>query len=134
MFIARAGEAAWASTSSRTGRRATEKGGMDPRELIAIARGAGRSSLNEADGKRLLAAFGVPVPRFAVVAESRDVATDGLAGPFAVKVLSQDVLHKSDAGGVALNVDNVSAAIERIARQPAVQRARVDGYLVEEMC
>ena len=107
---------------------------MNSRELIATARGAGRSSLSEADGKRLLAAFGVSVPRFIVVADSRDVATDGMAGPFAVKVLSQDILHKSDAGAVALKVENVAAAIDKIAQQPAVREARVDGYLVEEMC
>jgi acyl-CoA synthetase (NDP forming) len=57
-----------------------------------------------------------------------------MQGPFAVKVLSPDILHKSDAGGVVLNVRNPKEAIEKIAAQEAVKRARVDGYLVEEMC
>src|SRR5437870_10320588 len=131
MSIAHAGEAASASTSSRTGRRATEKSGVDPRELIAAARLAGRASLNEADGKRLLADFGVAVPRFSVVSSAQNMVD--MSAPFAVKVLSQDIVHKSDVGAVVLNVESVEAvaeAIEKIARQPAVQGARVDGYLV----
>ena len=112
---------------------------MDPRELIAAARLAGRASLNEADGKRLLAAFGVAVPRFSVIsgAESLASALQGMAAPFAVKVLSQDILHKSDAGAVILDAagpDAVRAALSSIASQPQVLNARVDGYLVEEMC
>ena len=54
---------------------------MDPRELIAGARAAGRLSLSEADGKRMLARFGVPVPRFAVArtADDAESCLDGMA-------------------------------------------------------
>lgn len=112
---------------------------MHPKDLIRNAREAGRRSLNEADGKRLLAAFGVPVPKFAIASGIEDVDStiNGMTGPFAVKVLSQDILHKSDAGAVILNVgtgDAVRAAVNAIARRPKVRDARVDGYLVEEMC
>jgi acyl-CoA synthetase (NDP forming) len=107
--------------------------------LIAKARDAGRSALNEADGKRLLGACGIAIPRFAVAAGPADVETtlDGMVAPFAVKVLSQDILHKSDAGGVVLNVsgrDGVRAAVTSIQMQERVRAARVDGYLIEEMC
>lgn len=112
---------------------------MDPRELIAGARAAGRLSLSEADGKRMLARFGVPVPRFAVARNADDAESclDGMAAPFAVKVLSQDVLHKSDAGAVILGAaspEAVRGAIVAIGQQPKVRRARVEGFLVEEMC
>ena len=112
---------------------------MIPRELIARARAAGRRSLNEADGKRLLGAFGVPVPRFAVAAsvDEVDAAIEELSAPFAVKVLSQDILHKSDAGAVILgaaNADAVHRAIDTIARRARQRQARVDGFLIEEMC
>jgi len=108
-------------------------------ELIHQARRSGRSFLGEADGKRLLSAYGVPVPEFAVAPLPGDAAAavDGLAGPFAVKVLSPDILHKSDVGGVVLGVPDlagVRAAIESIAAKPGVRAARVDGYLVERMC
>lgn len=112
---------------------------MRATELIHEARRLGRTFLVEADGKRLLSTFGVPVPEFAVAPRAADAEAviDGMAGPFAVKVMSQDILHKSDVGGVLLGVQDaagVRAAIEAIAARPAVRAARVDGFLVERMC
>ena len=112
---------------------------MEMLDGITAARALQRRSLNEAEGKRLLARFGIPVPRFVTVPDAYAVASaiDGLRGPFAVKVLSQDILHKSDAGGVMLgaaDADAVRDAIMTIASRPEVRSARVDGYLVEEMC
>ncbi len=106
---------------------------------IAAARAVQRRSLNEADGKRLLARFGVPVPRFVTVPDAQAVAgaINGLRGPFAVKVMSQDILHKSDAGALMLGARDAHAvrdAIAAIGSRPQVRGARVDGYLVEEMC
>jgi len=108
-------------------------------DLIAAARGADRSSLNEADGKRVLAGYGIPVPRFVTIAgrDAVPATLNGMRGPFAVKVLSPDILHKSDAGAVILGAADASAvrdAIAAIAGKPAVRVASVDGYLVEEMC
>jgi acyl-CoA synthetase (NDP forming) len=108
-------------------------------DLIAAARAAGRGSLSEADGKRVLAHFGVAVPRFVTLSGGRAAATalQGLHGPFAVKVLSPDILHKSDAGGVALGATDAAAvadAIAAMASQPQIRNAQVEGYLVEEMC
>ena len=61
-----------------------------------------------------------------------------MPGPLAVKVLSHDILHKSDAGGVVLNVTGSRRCARRhcLDRQPTpgAQAARVDGYLVERMC
>jgi len=107
--------------------------------MIGKARAAGRRALTEADAKTLLASCGVPVPRFVVIEREADVDArlDGMSGPFAVKVMSQDILHKSDAGGIVLDAmgsEGTRAAIASIARQPQVQAARVDGYLVEPMC
>jgi acyl-CoA synthetase (NDP forming) len=111
---------------------------VDTMDLLRSAREAGRRSLNEADGKRVLASFGVPVPAFTTVSVGDDVAAAvrGMHAPFAVKVLSQDILHKSDAGGVVLGAADASAvrdAVAGIAARPEVVAARVDGYLVEEM-
>lgn len=108
-------------------------------DLIAAARAARRPALSEADGKRVLAQAGVAVPRLAVVADAGAAAAAlrGLAGPFAVKVISPDILHKSDAGGVALgapDADAVASAIAQMAVRPQIAGSRVEGYLVEEMC
>ena len=112
---------------------------MGDRGPIEAARAADRRSLSEDGAKRVLAEFGIRVPRGAVVTDTAQVeaAIESLRGPFAVKVLSPDILHKSDAGGVMLHCENaagVRAAIEAIASRPLVVAARLDGYLVEEMC
>lgn len=105
---------------------------------FAAARANGRTSLTESEGKALLAQYGIAVPRSVVVRSASDATTmlAGLAPPFAVKVVSQDILHKSDAGGVRLRLADATAvavAIDEMARLPRIAAAAVDGYLVEEM-
>ena len=59
-----------------------------------------------------------------------------MSGPFAVKVISQDIIHKSDAGGVAININDyksVSNTIKLMSSQSIIKKARVDGWLIEEM-
>lgn len=112
---------------------------MRDRDLIDAARASGRRSLGEDAAKRLLAGFGIRAPRAVVLKSAAEVdkAIADLRAPFAVKVLSPDIVHKSDAGAVVLRVDGaagVRAAIDAIGAQPMVRQARVDGYLVEEMC
>ena len=109
-----------------------------PSELISRARGAGRAALDEQSGKALLAAYGIAVPRSVVVADAAEL-NDGLAQlnpPYVVKVMSPDILHKSDAGGVKVNLRTAveaASAIRDMMRQPVIAAARIDGFLVEEM-
>lgn len=112
---------------------------MATQDKFENARSAGRRSLDEAEGKEVLASFGLKVPSSVVVSGPDDPRLDSkeLSGAFAVKVMSPEILHKSDAGGVVLNAlgaQGVRAAIESIAAKPAVKAARVHGYLVERMC
>ena len=107
-------------------------------EVVAQARAAGRTTLNEAEGKALLAAFGMRTPQSEVVADSAAGAKAAatMTAPFVVKVVSGEILHKSDAGGVALHLPDAQAvarAIEEMASKPVIAAAKVDGWLVEEM-
>ena len=106
-------------------------------DLIAEARAAGRTTLNEREGKALLADYGIAVPRSVTVADAAEAeakaeAAGGIAGltpPFAVKVMSPDILHKSDVGGVRVGLPDaaaVAAAIGGMAGSPAIAQARVD--------
>jgi len=109
-----------------------------PQDAISAARKDGRSALDEATGKQLLETFGVTVPQSIVTKDADSAAKDagGLKFPVVVKVMSQDILHKSDAGGVKVglqNADEVKDAIATMAALPAIKKATVDGYLVEEM-
>ena len=93
---------------------------MDIGAEIARARQDGRAALDERAGKGILESCGVAVPRTAVAAGPDDAAAalDGLAMPVVVKVMSPEILHKSDAGGVAINLASADAALGVI--QPAV--------------
>ena len=106
--------------------------------VISEARKYQRTALDEQAGKALLAQFGVAVPRTATVRDAGGVeqALKGLRLPVVVKVMSQDILHKSDAGGVRVNLgsaDEVRAAIAAMAALPRIRDARIDGWLIEEM-
>lgn len=95
-------------------------------------------SLNEAEAKKLFARFGVPVTR-EVTAATPDAAATAAAqfdGPVVIKILSNEILHKSEMGGVALNVApaDVGAACEAmLTRVRAATEAKIDGFLVQEM-
>lgn len=106
--------------------------------LIAEARKAGRASLDELSGKKLLAQFGVKVPKSVTVQAGEPLGPklQGLAGPYVVKVMSQDILHKSDVGGVRVRMKDtaeVEGAIRGMLARPEIAAARLDGFLVEEM-
>jgi acyl-CoA synthetase (NDP forming) len=105
---------------------------------IAEARKQNRAALDERAGKQLLAAYGVAVPRSVVVTGVEEVvaALGKLNLPVVVKVMSPDILHKSDAGGVKVDLKTaaeVEQAIRGMMRQPAIAAARADGFLIEEM-
>lgn len=96
------------------------------------------AALDEVAGKQLLARFGIQVPKSLVVNEVGQVrfAVSTLKPPLVVKVMSPDILHKSDAGGVKVNlrsVEEVEQAIAAMAGSAPIKAARVDGYLIEEM-
>jgi acyl-CoA synthetase (NDP forming) len=99
----------------------------------------GAATLNEAEGKAVLAAFGIATPREVLVPPSGDpaAATQWLAAPFAVKVVSRDIAHKTEAGGVRLGVtrEGLAEAVHAVMANAAkaVSGATIDGVLVSEM-
>jgi acetyltransferase len=99
-----------------------------------------REVLTEHESKALLAAFGLPVPR-GVVVKSVDeavVAARDVGFPVALKIHSPDITHKSDVGGVRLNLQNadmVAAAFDEMLRHARALRpdARLEGAMVQPM-
>ena len=107
-------------------------------DLIAAARAARRSSLDEFAGKQLLAGYGISVPRSVTIQDAAAAAKAiaGLKPPYVLKVMSPDILHKSDAGGVRtglLSAADVEQAVRSMMAVPKIADARIDGFLVEEM-
>ena len=109
-----------------------------PATLFAEARAAKRAALDELAGKQLLASFGISVPRSLVIQDAGAVAVacGSLKPPMALKVMSPDILHKSDAGGVRVGLNGaaeIEEAVRAMMKRPAIENARLDGFLVEEM-
>jgi succinyl-CoA synthetase beta subunit len=105
--------------------------------VVVQARAEGRTALSEQEAKSVLAGFGIPVPRGSVVprgARASDSVNE-TSGPYAVKVVSPEILHKSDVGGVRVGVARAaldSTIAEMDARITAAGLA-IQGWLVEEM-
>ena len=100
---------------------------------------AGAVTLNEAESKVVLQRFGIPVAREVFVAAGSDAAAAAkdLKAPFAVKIVSRDIAHKTEAGGVKLGVapDALADAVRTVTANAAkaVPGANIDGVLVSEM-
>jgi acyl-CoA synthetase (NDP forming) len=110
-----------------------------PGEADAAARmlaEASGTSLNEVQACAVFAALGIEPPGSSIVTAPEQVS--GIAGPAAVKLLSPDILHKTDAGMVRLNVAGEAAIRTTVAELLTAARdrfptARVDGVLVAPM-
>ncbi len=109
--------------------------------IVREALSDGREMLNEAEAKAVLAAYGIPVVATRVVpAEAAAAAkvVGAIGYPVALKILSPDLTHKTDVGGVALGLDTADevreaarAMLARVRRhQPA---ARIEGFTVQAM-
>lgn len=108
--------------------------------VLAQARAEGRTLLNEVEAKDLLRDAGVPVAA-TTLAATRDEAqaqADAAGYPVVLKVVSPDIAHKSDVGGVRLNLrnrDEVGEAYDAIVKSStaAVPGARIAGVAVQHM-
>jgi len=91
-----------------------------------------RSWLTEPEAKQVLAAYGVPVVRTHVVAtpDQAAVVASEIGGSVALKIVSPDISHKSDVGGVALDLSGAAAVREAAAAmRERVCKARPDAHL-----
>ncbi|MCE4556745.1 bifunctional acetate--CoA ligase family protein/GNAT family N-acetyltransferase [Pelomonas cellulosilytica] len=111
------------------------------RNLVAAALAEEREWLDEVAAKSLLAAYGVPIVATHLVPPTPDAAAAAarsITGPVALKIVSPQLLHKSDAGGVRLDLADEAAvrtaAQEMLAHLQATQpHARLEGFSVQAM-
>ena len=122
---------------------APEEAAPDLRAAAALRDGAlaeGRTLLTAHEARALLAAFGLPVAR-SVAAATREAALAAardIGFPAVLKILSRDIAHKSDVGGVRLDLQDeamVASAFDAMMAQVRALRpaARIDGALVQPM-
>jgi acetyltransferase len=113
------------------------------RQIVSAAIADGRRWLDPIEIKKLLAAYGIPmVPTFAAVDAEQAVARASTlfaeGTTVVLKINSRDIVHKSDVGGVVLNLTNAdavrTAAGDVLARAKALRpEARISGVIVQAM-
>ncbi|MCP4394088.1 MAG: CoA-binding protein [Alphaproteobacteria bacterium] len=110
-------------------------------DIIANSPARDSGSLLETEAKDLLKAYGVEIPPHLLVSSEEDAqkAIDTFGDvPLAVKIVSKDILHKSDAGGVKLNVkgiDELKSAYREIIGNAKNYKSNADitGVIVSPM-
>ncbi len=124
---------------ARTARQEPDRAAA--RELVKAALASGQELLTEPQAKALLDAYRIPVVTTNIVAADADLAgaeAEKMGFPVVIKILSEQISHKSDVGGVALNLDTASAVREAarsmLARVKALRPdAVVKGFTVQSM-
>ena len=107
------------------------------KKLLDAVKASGRTSLTAPEGKQVCDAYGIAVPGEGVAksAEEAGKLAAGMGFPVVMKIVSPDILHKTEAGGVALSLRDpadVAAAAERLtaSARKAYPDARIDGFLL----
>lgn len=110
------------------------------RSIVAGALKERRKLLTEPEAKRVLAAYGIPVVPTEIVLDATEAAHAAarIGFPVAVKILSREITHKSDVGGVALDLESERAVLEAVKTMhdkvcTTAPGAHIDGYVVQPM-
>ncbi|MCW4019473.1 MAG: acetate--CoA ligase family protein [Candidatus Bathyarchaeota archaeon] len=109
-------------------------------QIISQARKEGRKALLEPEAKTICTEYGISVTKFKVAQTQEEAAVfaEEIGFPVVLKIVSEDIIHKSDAGGVKVNLktkEEVKAGYSKIldnAKKYKVD-ARIAGVLVQEM-
>ena len=109
-------------------------------KIISQAKKEDRIALLEPEAKMICAEYGIPVTKFKIASNTKEATkyADQIGYPVVLKIVSPDIIHKSDAGGVILNLENpteVASAYDRILENVRQYKAdaRIVGILVQEM-
>lgn len=110
-------------------------------EIINKYRKSNEIQINECDAKSILRAYGIRTPDGGLVTSSNEAVAlaEKIGYPLVMKVVSPDVIHKSDVGGVILNLkdkEQVSSAYDSMMKKVLTQvpGARITGANLEKMC
>jgi acyl-CoA synthetase (NDP forming) len=114
----------------------------NPRTIIQQATAEGRKALFEHEAKEIAHSAGIIVPRRVVVDPADEAAVvkagEALGFPVALKAVSPDILHKTDAGAVILNITSRDVLSSAITAMKKIVASRVPGavirfFLIEKM-
>jgi acetyltransferase len=96
-------------------------------QIVEAARAAGRTLLTEVESKRLLAAYGIPTVETQVATSVGEAVrcANAIGYPVVLKLFSETITHKTDVGGVRLNLANVGAVQRAYRAIETAVRAKV---------
>ncbi len=121
-------------------RVATAKARRKAQDVLLLARNAGRQSLDATESRALLSAYEIPTPPQTVATDPNDAVAfaERIGYPVVLKLVSSDILHKTDAGGVLLDVRDaevVRAGFATILEnaKAANPAARIRGVQIQKM-
>ncbi|MEM2637211.1 MAG: acetate--CoA ligase family protein [Candidatus Korarchaeota archaeon] len=110
------------------------------REIIKKAQDEGRKSLLEEEAFEIMKLVGVPIPKHGLARSADEAAkiAKEIGFPVVMKVVSKDIIHKTDVGGLMINIRNVDEAKQAFLKiiencQKAVPNAKIEGVSVHEM-
>jgi acyl-CoA synthetase (NDP forming) len=109
------------------------------RQVLDRVKADGRTSLTAPEGKLVCDAYGIPVPKEAVANSAADAAkmAEGVGFPVVLKIVSPDILHKTEAGGVLVGV-KTRGSLARLRdhlgeRKKYNADAKIEGVQVQQM-
>jgi acetyltransferase len=108
--------------------------------VISKVRAEGRTSLTEIESKKIFKAYGLPVVRTEIATNEEEAVAlaEEIGYPVVLKIVSPEILHKSDAGGVKVNIKDeasVRSAYQEILKNAKAYKvdANIHGIVVQSM-
>jgi acetyltransferase len=106
--------------------------GESPEAIIAAARKEGRKILTESESKLIMAAYGIPVVATGVAASEKEAVelAERFGYPVVLKLYSKTVTHKTDVGGVKLNLANAAAVRKawKAIQKSVTEKAGIEAF------
>lgn len=112
---------------------------MNPTTLLKKISNSKRNNLTELESREILEHYKIPLVKASLAKAVDDVAaiSKKMGYPIVMKVVSPQVVHKSDVGGVVLNINNedeAKTAFEKIMKsvKKKIPKAKIEGILIEK--
>ncbi len=113
---------------------------VTPREIIEKALASGRNKLLEHEAMQLLEAYNTPIPGYGLARDAEEAVSiaEKIGYPVVLKIVSPQIIHKSDIGGVVVGLntpEEVKEAFKQIIENAKrhVPGAQIEGVLVQAM-
>src|ERR1043165_4118007 len=110
------------------------------RKVLDAVKADKRTSLTAPEGKLVCDAYGIPVPKEGVAKSAADAAklASGMGFPVVMKIVSPDILHKTEAGGVVVGVktaEDAQKTYDTILANAKKYKAdaKIEGVQVQQM-